>query len=99
MKLSFKKEKAPTGLARIGAGLPSIAIKADKLEVGYIDFPSYSSVRNEISIRFAVYPDGYDTWKWITLKYKPKDEADARQFIKDNWELLTTKYKLHQFED
>jgi hypothetical protein len=99
MKLSFKKEKAQTGLARIGAGNSPIAIKADKLKVGYINFPNWSSKTNTIDIRFAVHPDGYETWKWITLAHHPINEEDARQFIEDNWTKIITKYKLHQFED
>lgn len=44
-------------------------------------------------------PEDPNRWNWITLKKNPTDEAEARQWLKDNWTKIISKYDLRQSED
>lgn len=35
-------------------------------------------------------------WRWITLKYRPDTEAEARAFLLERQDFIQRKYTLHQ---
>jgi len=99
MKLSFRKEPPETGLAGVVRPVPSTVVKGDKLQIGLIEPPHYSSPADaKWAIRImifdpAVVPAG---WKWVRFKVQCESEPQARQWLQAHWEGIQTKYKLRQ---
>ena len=72
-------------------------IKLNKKIVG-----SISEGKDTWYIRFAIKKNPTEKepapFKWITLKYKPDDEADAREFIRKHNDEIQKRYDLHYFD-
>lgn len=69
----------------------SLYIRLDGKQVGYV------SPNNLITL--TVYEaDDKTSWKNITLKYQPKDFADAKRFLNENFTAIITKYNLRKSE-
>lgn len=105
-KIRFKKHPRETGLAAIGAGDPNIDIKINGRKCGYISHPNWSSENRDIKIRFSVIKkdileDGNSncSWKWVKLTYVPKDDEDAREYLKNNVDKIVEKLNLYFEED
>lgn len=97
MNFTFKKDKRSTGLAGIGEAT-TVRIKVNKKEVGYITSGGWRSADNLWHIYFAVkHPEKLFEWK--RLKYKGQTEQETRDWLKDNFKIITEKYDLYQFED
>jgi len=97
-KFTFKTEKS-TG--NYSAFFPNQnIIKLNKKQVGEIcDKIPYK-------IRFTVYKKNIledrnpnCEWKWITLKKESKTLNEAKQFIKENNDIIQNKYNLYLFDD
>lgn len=105
-KIRFKKEPNETGLASVCAGDPDIKIKINGKVCGYISHPSWRSQDGSVRIRLSIIKenimeDGNANciWKWITLKYIPESDEQAKQFLKENVDNIVNKYNLYYFED
>ncbi len=105
-KIRFKKEPRETGLASVGAGDPNIDIKVNGKVCGYISHPRWNSQDRNIRIRLSVIKEDIMEngnpnciWKWITLKYIPENDEQAKQFLKENVDAIVEKYSLYYFED
>lgn len=90
-RLTFKKEKAETGLAAVGNPWRTTLIKADGEEVGHIIHTPWSSkvgqfwmVRLKIK-KFPTDPPENCPWKWITFTTKFEEEPQAREWLKKQW--------------
>jgi len=97
--ISFKKEKAETGLAAVGYSRQSVSIKLNKLFCGLIKAPNWMTKDNKYGISVTVYKDEIKEgencdWCWITFKQRFDTEEDARQWVKDNLKAISEKYKL-----
>jgi len=103
MKLSFKKNPRETGLSGVAHPNPSTAIKGDKKQVGMIYPPSRWDNDYKWTISLACPKDKTENdpcgFRWMKLKYRFDKEAEAREWLKANWDRIITTYKLHQFED
>jgi hypothetical protein len=93
MKLSFKKEKAETGLRAIASPDPTTQIKADKVRCGSITPPNRFSGQGDlwyIQMMVKREPTEQDPcdFRWVTLKGKFKTEPECRDWIKANWEAI-----------
>ena len=104
-KIRFKKHPRETGLASIGAGDPDIDIKINGLICGYISHPDWTSKSGEIRIRLMVYKEDINEdgnincpWRWVTLKYIPEDDSQAREFLKNNVDKIVENLNLY-YED
>jgi len=90
-KITFKKNPSSTGLMGIGEGTPPTDIKYRGQLIGTIDFNEHwSSHVKGIRIRLMKKKDSVETsfnpkcpWEWVTLKTRPANEAEARQFCQD----------------
>jgi len=102
-KLTFKKQKAATGLRAVGNGMPNTNIKANGKYVGEIVAPNWMTKDRLYGIRFAVKKNVTEedpaAFGWITLKARAEMESDARALIIRNWEKICEKYDLYLFED
>ena len=104
IKLSFKKDKKPTGLYSVGHPYPETYIKIGGKEVGYISPPSWETDSHIWKVRIAVKKDKPDNnpncdWRWAIMGKKFDTESDARIWIKDMIVEISEIYKLHYFED
>jgi len=103
MKFTFKKHPKETGIRAVGHTRQSVDIKLNGKRVGLIIAPTWSSVDSlwhiNLSIKIEPTTEEPCTWKWITLKFKSATEAECRQFLNDNTQILISKFNLHQFED
>lgn len=93
MKLRFKKHPRETGLAGVGYPYRPVDIKGDGKVVGTISAPSWQTDDNW-RIRFMI--NNEDNWEWIQFKKVFESEAEAREFIKGNWQAIQDKYDLRQ---
>lgn len=73
-------------------------IKLNKKEIGYIR-ENNSCWKISIAIKKEKTKQDPCDFKWITLKYKAKDENQAREFLKVNCKNIQNKYELHQFDN
>lgn len=86
MKLSFKKDKKETGLARIGNPHSDTKIKVDGLVVGYIKGPNWRTDRLwTVRLARTQEPTQSDPapFKWVQIRTKFDAESEARAFLKD----------------
>lgn len=96
MKISFKKELSPGGLAAISWN-PSTKIKLGGKEIGYIQC-KYQPTENW-KIHLAIKKQqGNCQFSWISFKATFENEQDARAFIKENFHKIQKKYQIHQFD-
>lgn len=105
-RIRFKTHPRETGLASIGAGDPDIDIKINGKICGYISHPTWRSKDNSIRIRLMVYKDDNSkdentnrNWEWITLKFIPKNDTEAREFMKKYVNQIVEKYNLRYDEE
>jgi hypothetical protein len=98
MKFTFKRHKKETGLRGVGYPNQSSDIKLDGKIVGTIAAPNWQTTDNLWCVRLTIKKDATSeepcAWKWITLKFRGKDEAECQKFILDNSETLI-KFNLH----
>jgi len=95
-KFTFKTEK-PTGKWKSFYN-PSHDIKLDRMVCGHID-------PKDFSIRLCIIKDDINedlnpncSWKWVTLKKKSSSLQEAKDFLNENFELITSKYRIHKHE-
>jgi hypothetical protein len=100
-KIRFKKHPEVTGLASVGAGDPDIDIKINGKVCGYIAHPNWSSSDKRIRIKLSVNKEieGKPNFEWITLKYIPENDEQAREFLKKYVDEIVKKHNLYYFED
>ena len=87
----------PTGKYR-GFYNPYHFVKLKKIVVGEMNNLTHT-------IRLKVIKDDINednnpncTWKWITLKRKSSSVADAKEFLKQNYDAIVEKYNLAKDE-
>ena len=101
MKFTFKREKKETGLSAVGYPYQSSDIKLGGKVVGSISAPSWQTKdglwRVMLTVKKVATPSDPCGWKWITLKFRGKDEAECQKFILDNTEILV-KLNLHSID-
>lgn len=96
MRVGFKKHPKERGLAAVGSGQPSVDIKFNKKIIGLIKSPSWYAKDNFWRVRLTVKDDlGF---RWVTLKAKFETENEAREWVKQNAELISTTYALYPIE-
>lgn len=93
----FKKEARATGLARIAEPYAHVSIIRKGLNMGLIVAPNR---RMDGMWRVQLRVDNDDTaancpWKCVTLKRMFAAEAEAREWLIQNWTALTQKFALH----
>lgn len=103
-KLSFKKHPAQTGLVSVGSSLQSVDIKSDKITVGLIQAPNWSSKDSVYTVCFQVTVLGTTAarvcpWRWTTLKATFSTEQEARDFVKEKWVQIHTHFNLFKQAD
>ena len=102
---TFKNGEKYKGLARVGSGTPSIAIKYDGKLAGHIMFNDSWTVKDEdhgkISIQLFYGKDEEEMlknpncdWKNVTLKKRFSSADEAKEFLKLHAESLLPKIKL-----
>lgn len=90
-KFTFKKQKKETGLAGVGHPYPDTTIKLDKMQVGYISAPSWSSKDDLWRVHFTQKDENEKCgFKWVTLKATFTEEPLAREFLNKNFDQLIT---------
>lgn len=96
MICTFKKDTAPTGLARVGwaAGCD---VKFKKLICGRIYPPNNWLKESQYKLALQV-KDG-DTWKWVTLKARFNSLNEAKAWCNANWNQIMQKFELHFREE
>lgn len=91
---TFKNSPRSTGLARIGEA-NSCSIKIKKKEVGSISDGGWRNTSGDYSIMLMVKnAENSSGFKWITLKYRGETMEITREWLKENYEAITTKYDL-----
>ena|ERR1035437_5356248 len=102
MGLTFKKEKALTGLAGVANPTPATQVKLDKKQVGTINPPSWRSADNKwyVGIMIEVEKTAEEPagWKWIFFKTRFDEEPQAREWLQRHWEALNRTYKIHSLD-
>jgi hypothetical protein len=98
-KFTFRKQKAATGLAGVGYPYSSVYIKHNKMVVGIIHAPNWTSKENVWRVSFQVKKEGQDCFKNATLKKKFNSEQEARDFLTDEYTTLTAHLDLYPTED
>ncbi len=102
-KLSFKKHPKNTGLYAVGNPESNVDIKVDGIECGSIMAPSWQTKDNKWEIRLMVMKENFmpspeepSNWKNIFFKTKFDSEKDAREWLKQNWEIIINKYTIRK---
>ncbi len=94
-KITFKKEKAETGLRSVGHPYRSVHIKHNKKWIGYIQAPSWS--QSYWIVRLTVKQPAPDNpncdWMWIELG-RFGSEEEARAFVTENTKFILAR-ELH----
>lgn len=97
MKFTFRKQPRATGLAAVTETHPDTDIKLGGLVVGSIDAPHHTSTDGLWKLRFAVTDASQKCgWRWVTLKYRPKDEPAGRAYVNERFEQINA-LGLHKF--
>ena len=93
---TFKKHK------RVGKfrsfELKNTDIKLSKCGVGLIGDSHEKGWRISFAIKREKTKENPAPFRWVTLKYKPEDEKDARAFLKKHSHQIQEKYNLYLFE-
>lgn len=98
---SFKRHKKQTGLAAVGNGATGSDIKINKMLVGIIVAPSWTSKHSGYKARFMIVTISSDHepgWKWVTFKQELDSDAKMREWLKTVYEQITEKYDLYSCE-
>ena len=97
-KFTFKTNK-PTGAYKSFHNDEHV-IKLDKKEVGQITHSHPHRIRLIVEKDDVATSDNPNcTWKWITLKKESELVADAKQWLNEKFDSITTKFKLHKLEE
>jgi hypothetical protein len=92
MGFTFKKEPAETGLRAVGYPNPNTVIKFEKLPVGLIVSPCWSSkdYRWRIQLRVSRQPTTDDPCEFrnVYLKTRFETEPEARVFLQKNFDAI-----------
>jgi len=92
MKLTFRKQKAMTGLAAVGHPNQSVDIKHNKLVIGQISAPNWSTKDHKWGIGLMVKYG--DSWKWVFFKKRCDTEQEAREWIQERIEIILERNNL-----
>ena len=103
IKLSFKKDKKPTGLHSVGHLYPETFIKVDGKRIGEIIPPSWNTT-NTWKILIAVKktkPDDNPNcdWKWANIGKQFDTESEAREWLKTMIKSIDDVHTFHFFEE
>lgn len=84
-KITFKKGKHETGLARVTAGTPHTTMKYKKKISSYIEFNnSWLHNREGVKVRFRKKVENVKCgWIWVSLKEEFKTEEEARKRVQE----------------
>ena len=90
-KLSFRKDKQPTGLWSVGHPNPITDIKINQRVVGYISPPTWD--KNEkwtihFSVKRTPTEDKPAPFKWVRLIGDHETEPEAREFVKEKFQRI-----------
>jgi hypothetical protein len=97
---TFRKRKRETGLASTGKPEPDTVVKLDKMEIGYIQSPSWITKDGKWRIRFMVVDATAGCgWSWRQFKELFDDEPKAREFLQKNGPQLLKQYQFRKTED
>ena len=100
-KLSFKKQPEPTGKWKSLEFRRTFDIKLDGLICGHISSPQppYEPWKIKLMIIKAdIKEDGNAncTWKWITFKSEFNEAQQAKDWVREHWESITSKYNVYK---
>ena len=100
-KLSFKKQPKPTGRWRSFQLCRGIDIKLDGCFCGWIhsDNPGESPWKISLQvIKADIKEDGNTNcaWKWITFKSEFNEAQQAKDWVREHWESITSKYNVYK---
>lgn len=102
MKPTFARGPRPTGLARVADPSPVTQIKLSKKQIGLIMPPARANGFSGWKISFAVKKDPTAEepapFRWITFKTLHESEERARGWVLMNFDLISKKYEIHQFD-
>ena len=103
MRITFKKEKKPTGLYSVGHPNADTIIKIDGKMAGRITSPTWESETHQWGLMFSVMKNEPDdnpncNWKNIILKSRFDTEESARDMVPGIVEQLSKKYTFKFFE-
>lgn len=96
MSCTFKNDKSPTGLARVG-WIMGCDVKFKKKTCGKIYPPNLWTKESQYKLSLQVKDGG--TWKWVTLKARFDSLDEAKSWTKENWNKIMEKFDLHFAED
>jgi len=108
MKITFRKERKPTGLGAIGSPYPSTRIKVDTKECGYITPPNWNSPDNLWRVGISIIKKNLDEdgnpncgWRWFRPVESFENEPSARIFVKEKLipYLVNNEHRLYFFEE
>lgn len=101
MKLSFKKHPKQTGLMRIGNSWQGSDIKANGKRCGTIYPKTWREEHYRVSfmVKKERTKEAPAPFRNVTLNFKCDTDAEARAWIKENWQLIIAKYDLYFMEN
>lgn len=99
-KLTFRREKAETGLSAVGFPYASVEIKRNKRVVGRISAPNWQTRDSKWGVGFVVVqPDPENCgFAWVFLKLRHDTEALAREWVLRHQDAIQSKYDLYEME-
>ena len=98
---TFRKEKRNTGLFSVGHPHPDTVVKHDRMKVGTIAAPSWTTQDGSWAVRFMVEGNDHNPncdWHWVGIKSRFNSEPEARAWIQENAERVLN-LNLHHEED
>lgn len=95
---TFKNDTPPDGLMRVGWQMGA-DIKYEKKICGHIYPPSRYTEEYNYKVSLMVHTEDMRDWKWITFKARFPSLKEAKQWCKDNWQVILQKHDLHYLED
>ena len=104
MNFTFKTIKSTGKFRSFCADM--IEIKKNKNLVGCIKSDSQYTLQAPFKIRLMVYKNDIMEdnnlnceWKWIVLKKEFNSIEETKEFLKNNFELINSKYKFYEIID
>lgn len=94
--VTFKNDKALTGLAAVGNS-PGCTIKCKTLQVGVVSGRTWHHSVHKVRLMVKDDTNGCG-WKWVTLKYSGDSLNGTKEWVKANWAAIYTKYDLYYTE-
>lgn len=100
MKLSFKNQEKPSGLAAIVNPYNNITIRGDGKSVGNIFYQNKTSAHPEHDSKWHIqfHVKSGSSWNNVTIKASFNNEQEAKEFITKHWPIILSKYQLHQLD-